>query len=299
MPYLPRNTNNNSNFVAFKRRPSRFWKILVATVLAILFLVGLSFAAPHLFSGPLQILAQPFVAVRNTLSNGITAIFAQLESKASLEASNTALIKQNTFFNLVVEERDYYQNQDAHLETILGEIASSSNAKLASAGGSLIAAGIISKPGFSPYDSMVIAAGTNEGIQAGDIVLADTATTIGSVSSVSADTATVVAFSSPGQTTNVLIGSSSVEVAANGLGGGTLEVHLPRTTDVSVGDIVTLAATPVAHSHTPAKNPLNTLGDIIGRVSVATATPAEPFQDVLFTSPVNINELSTVLIKIK
>lgn len=259
------------------RRISRtaWYVTLVVLVFLLLTLVAARFV-PNLLATPIQAIAQPFAAVRSMLGSSMQATLSFFQSKESLQAENVALQKDATLYNMVLAERDYFSTQANELQMLLGDFGSSSPKKF-------VSATIVSKPSFSPYDTMLVAAGSAEGIVTGDLVFADPYTLIGYVSSVSATAATVTAYSTPGQKINVLIGSSSLEAAAEGLGGGTLEVSLPRNSPVAVGDVVTAAGLPV--------------GDILGRVEVATAAPADPSERVLFTSPLDIFDLSHVLIK--
>lgn len=232
--------------------------------------------APHIMATPVQAIAQPFAAIRNALSTSVEGLSTFFQSKESLQAQNTTLKKDAALYAAVVAERDYFATKAYQLQTLLGEFGSSSPS-------AFVTAAVFSKPDFSPYDTMLVAAGSDQGVATGDLVFADPYTLIGYVSSVSATAATVTAYSTPGQTINVLLGSSSLEAAAEGLGGGTLEVRLPRNSPVAIGDIVTAAGMPV--------------NDILGRIEVATAAPADPYERILFTAPVDIFDLSSVLIK--
>ncbi len=250
-----------------------------ATLGVLVFLIVVLLAArftPHVLATPAQAIAQPFVAVRNAIATGFTTTIDFFQSKESLLAQNAALEKDATLYGAVVAERDYFINQVNELQALLGHSSSSTPEKF-------VSAQVFSKPGFSPYDTMLVAAGSNQGVATGDLVFADPHALIGYVSSVSLTAATVTAYSTPGQQLNVLIGSSSLEEAASGLGGGTLEVRLPRNSPVAIGDIVTAAGLPT--------------GSIVGQVAVATAAPADPYERVLFTSPLNIFDLSYVFIK--
>ena len=258
-----------------KRPARRTLRFVVALLVALALLAAAGRWAPHALATPVQAIARPFIIVRNAIGDSISSTVSFFQSKAAMESQNTALQKELVLYNAVVAERDYFSGQTVELQKLLGSIGSSTPAKF-------VVARILSKPNFSPYDTMLVAAG--DSVSPGDLVFADLNTLIGYVSSVSKTTATVTAYSTPGQNTNVLIGSSSIEAVATGLGGGTLEVRLPRNAPVAVGDLVTAAGI----SDT----------SILGRVEVATATPSAPFERVLFTSPLDIFDLSYVLIKL-
>lgn len=258
-----------------KRTARRSLRFVVILLLAFALLAAAGRWAPHALATPVQAIARPFIIVRNAIGESIVSTVSFFQSKAAIEAQNATLQKELILYNAVVAERDYFAGQTADLQKLLGSAGSSTPSKFA-------IARILSKPNFSPYDTMLVAA--SDSINIGDLVFADPHTIIGYVSAVSKTAVTVTAYSTPGQNTKVLIGSSSIEAVATGLGGGTLEVRLPRNAPVAIGDLVTAAG-------------ISDIG-ILGRVEVATATPSAPFERVLFTSPLDIFDLSYVLIKL-
>ncbi len=272
MPFHLPGTNTSRPIKRTTRRSLRF---VVTLLVAFALLAAAGRWAPHVLATPVQAIARPFIIVRNAIGNGIISTVSFFQSKAAMESENTALQKELVLYNAVVAERDYFASQTVELQKLLGGVGSSTPAKF-------FVARILSKPNFSPYDTMLVA--TGDGVAVGDLVFADSNTLIGYVSAVSKTAATVTAYSTPGENTNVLIGSSSIETVATGLGGGTLEVRLPRNSPVAVGDLVTAAGIPDTN--------------ILGRVEVATATPSAPYERVLFTSPLDIFDLSYVLIKL-
>jgi|GEM_PF-5527561 len=276
MLFRPRNSSFSSSRALTRQRR---WYTVAGVVLALALVLLAAHYAPHFLATPVQGIARPIIAARDWVGNGLGGFLSFFQNKASLRQQNVALQEELIFYKAATTERDYFLAQNSRLQQLLGQIASSSSAA------QFVAANIVEKPNFSPYDTMLVAANSGEGITTGDLVFADPFTLVGFVNSVSAAAATVTAYSTPGQQINVLIGSSSVEAAATGLGGGTLEVRLPRNSLVAAGDIVTAAGLPGNY--------------ILGRVTIATSTPTDPYERVLFTSPLDIFDLSYVLIKIE
>src|SRR5581483_8219925 len=86
-------------------------------------------------------------------------------------------------------------------------------------------------------------------------------------------------YSTPGRTTSVLVGTTTVATEATGKGGGNFTVILPSKTPVSEGAVVTI---PLIKTH------------VFGIVQSVTLDSTGSLQTVLFSSPVNLNQLAFV-----
>ncbi|MSR71040.1 hypothetical protein EXS62_03320 [Candidatus Kaiserbacteria bacterium] len=140
------------------------------------------------------------------------------QSAATL-ASTTALLADREA--LYVENLDLKKRlgRDAGLVRILGAV--------------------LLRPPMTPYDTLLIDAGSEEGIAAGDRVAAAGTALIGRVSEVYPHAARVVLYSAPGEKHEGLL-RGSVPVEFEGQGGGSLTAKLPAGTSVSAGDPVLL-----------------------------------------------------------
>ena len=87
-------------------------------------------------------------------------------------------------------------------------------------------------------------------------------------------------FSASGEATPVIIGADNLAAEAKGAGGGNFTVSLPRGVNVEPGDLIKLSS---------ASEEL-----VLGVVAEITGEPSDPFQTVLFKSPVNVNEIRNV-----
>lgn len=143
-----------------------------------------------------------------------------------------------------------------------------------------VVASVLRTPAFSPYDSLIIDAGTKVGVKAGDLVLVGE-TPAGVVAESFASSAKVKLYSTSGERTPILLSASSTHMEALGRGGGNFEIAAPRDLPVEKGDIVTL---PELHTA------------VFGVVEDVLFDPARAFQTILFRSPFNISEVRTVLI---
>ena len=151
-----------------------------------------------------------------------------------------------------------------------------------STGESLVLSAILSKPNQSPYDTLLIDAGTNLGIQTGNLVLALGAIPIGRVAEVYSSSAKVVLFSSWGEKTEVVIAGQDIFMEVIGRGGGNFEMILPREMEVPPGTEILIPG-------------LNSA--LLGIVETTISDPRDSFKKVLLVSPVNIQELKFVEVK--
>ncbi len=141
---------------------------------------------------------------------------------------------------------------------------------------------ILSRPPHSPYDSLTIDIGEDKGLMHGDMVYAERHYLIGRVESVNPTTSIVKLFSTPGEKIDVLLGSSTIPVVAEGRGSGNFYIKVPRNIDVKEGDPITV---PSFHSI------------VLGTAEKVDAGEGEAYTQIYFKLPVNINILKYVEIK--
>lgn len=211
---------------------------VVVLVLAILY-----FFMPTLLSSFFAVIASPFWKIERNIREVTVSISPELQSATILEL----------------------QRENADLKNILDVRVSSSS----------IAAYIIKKPPFSAYDTFIIDAGTNNGIQNGAKVYVMGRVIIGEISDATAFTSKVRLYSSYGEKYEVFIGKENIQATATGRGGGAFEAILPRDVKIQEGDTVT-----IPHLSTT----------VFGIVKKIIADPARAFSTILFSQPVNIYE---------
>lgn len=188
----------------YLRSPKTIFFLLLLLVIALPLLLWRSSAAGMLWRA-----MAPVMAARDALgSSQIERLREELASTTALAADRNVLYQEN----LDLKQR---LGRQPEISTVLG--------------------GVIARPPAVPYDTLIIDAGTQEGIAAGDLVSAGGTALIGEVSEVHGTTARVELFSAPGQTYQALLnGVTPVEVS--GQGGGSLVAQVPAGTDVAVGD---------------------------------------------------------------
>jgi cell shape-determining protein MreC len=170
-----------------------------------------------LLRGPLSSLLwrvlAPVVAWRDSLGSGQLA-----ELKAELASSTAALA-----------DRDSLYAENVQLRAELGR----------SAGVHSIAAAVLLTPPGTPYDTLVVDAGSAQGVVPGAQVRAG-ALAIGTVDEVYANSSRVALYSSPGQSYNATLTSSdtAIPIIVEGQGAGSMQARVPAATAVVVGDRV-------------------------------------------------------------
>lgn len=182
------------------------------------FLLLLRLAAPNFF---LQMLAPVFRA-SDAFAEKRTAFFSGFNNTAELAAQNKKLIDENN--------RLSNKNQ-----ALVKKIESISELSENSAG---ITVSVIASPPSSPYDTLVLSGGSNDGIKLGMEAFANGGVPIGMVSSVLEDFSRVTLFSAPGIITNGWVGSANLPITINGAGAGVVNASVPRSAGIVAGDIV-------------------------------------------------------------
>lgn len=164
------------------------------------------------FSGLLLSVLTPVRSLQGSwYGSEVVALKAALASSTALAADRTIL---------------YAENQA--LKKLLGRTE----------GVSVVLAGVVLRPPGVPYDTLVVDAGSREGVVVGDVVSAGGTALIGRVSEVYATTARVRLFSAPEEVYDALLKTAdrTVPVHVEGQGSGSLTAQVPVGVSVSVGD---------------------------------------------------------------
>jgi cell shape-determining protein MreC len=253
------------NYLKFKKSISRASVALAAAF--ILMVIAVDLIYPKFFPSTLIFLAKPFWAAGNSLTAIIHSGF--LSSRSSLMRENQELRDALLDARLQLLTLSAINKENAELKALLSR----------SAGENLLAASVLARPPFSPYDTFIIDVGSALGVRIGDLALAADHHLIGEVSEVGPNFAKVKLFSSPGSQVEIVIGDQGIETVAVGQGGGAFLTRLPKGVVVKVGDPVIF---PSLHSR------------IYGFVESVEEAETDTFQNVYFRSPVNVAEINYI-----
>lgn len=141
---------------------------------------------------------------------------------------------------------------------------------------------VLSRPPRVPYDSLIIDIGEDHDVQPGDLVYAEMDYIIGHVEVVHSASAVVKLFSSPGEKIDVLIGSSTIPVVAEGRGAGNFYIKVPKNVDIAEGDQITV----------PGITPI-----VLGTAEHIDTSEGEAFFHIYFKLPVKLNSIHYVQVK--
>jgi cell shape-determining protein MreC len=195
-----------------------------------------------------------------------------LQSKQSLLAENQKLNDELMTDIAEAADRKVLLDENLELKNILGRTG----------GKDLTLAAILAKPNKSAYDTLIVDIGTDHNITAGRRVFAYGNILLGVVSEVYANTSLVKLYSTPGETSDVVLGSGSAFVQAIGRGGQNFEVTVPRDMEIVKGSYaVSAGITPY----------------VLGLVEEVISDSRDPFQKILLRSPINVQELKFVEIE--
>lgn len=196
-------------------------------------------------------------------------------------SSKKGLYKQNVLLKEELEKTqvklalvDELESENETLKSILGRVDHDST---------IVLSAILSKPNNTPYDTLIIDRGSEDGISSDDLVFVKGDVLIGEIESVSKKTSKVIMFSTPGNISQVVYADTGRYFNAKGLGGGTFEVDVTRDVEVSEGDLFFYPGLD--------NNP-------IGVVRKIDFDPRDPFKKVLMKSPINIQDERWVEVRI-
>ncbi|MEK7478011.1 MAG: rod shape-determining protein MreC [Patescibacteria group bacterium] len=141
-----------------------------------------------------------------------------------------------------------------------------------------IIAKVLAKPNQLPYDILLLDIGTNQAreLKVGQLIFLNQNTILGQIAYVSSNLTKAKLYSTSGETIPVVIGDKKVPAVAGGQGNGNFSLSLPRGVVIKVGDLVKTSL----------------IGDyLLGTVSKIYNDPNNPFQKIIFKSPINLAEL--------
>lgn len=255
--YLPKN----------RFRHPHFKRILVLVAIFVSGAVVFSFFDTAIISLISPVWRAENVVIRN-LHNGLALFYSQ----QSLVAENAMLKEKLYTLETEMLALSMGRTQEDVLLELLGRKGKSA----------VVVAAVLTRPPQTPYDVIIIDAGSKESIAVGSQVSLPEGPILGIVSEVFPQSAKVKLFSTSGEEISATLERNSVPVTLIGTGGGNFRLTLPRDMAVERGDRI---LSPDIASHLLA---------VVGEVSVE---PTDSFKEVLAKSPTNIFGLRFVFIR--
>ncbi|MDB5204120.1 MAG: hypothetical protein JWP09_148 [Candidatus Taylorbacteria bacterium] len=251
-----------------KRNRHPFRKLLIVLVCCLI----LGFFAREFISQTALATGLWFKSVLNVV------VPSGLRTDAELLSENERL--QGEVVRLTAENADRgvldVENQNLKFE--LGRKENASTTKSAAKKG--ILAIVRSKPAETPFDTFMLDAGMDSGVVIGDNVYYGNLV-IGTIVDVGAAFSKAELFSSPGKEFAGTVTAAKLKIDVKGLGGGLFESLVPEGAQIKIGDAIVLPSIK---------------SKVFAVVSQIEDKQAEGFKRLLFTLPVNPNQLSEVTI---
>ncbi len=144
-----------------------------------------------------------------------------------------------------------------------------------------ILAGVIARPPFTPYDSIVIDKGDRDGIIENAPVYYGTGMALGYVRKVFAHSALVTLLSSPNVESTVYVFGPNIFTSAYGEGGGVVRLSIPQGLVVEKGNLVILPSLDAG---------------VLGTVALIESIPTEPEQRAYVTLDIGMQSIRLVTV---
>lgn len=200
------------------------WLGPVALVLIVLVFIGA--VLRFVFPGVLVSVATPFWNVGSSLSVGAGNVGSFFTDKATLSNERDRLLADNAAYyakNALLDARV------KDLERLLGDRTEEVDG---------ILAGVLSRPPVSPYDVLIVDAGSDEQVTVGSRADGPGGMPLGEVQSVTKTSARILLYSTPGKETESWIGETRIPVTLIGEGSGAMSAVVAREAGIAVGDLV-------------------------------------------------------------
>jgi cell shape-determining protein MreC len=226
------------------------------------------------FSGQLfNFVGRPIWKVENFISQGFYNINYLFRTKASISNENHNLIEEISSLRTTMVDYQILKSDNDQLKEMLGRLTVRKDYVLGN---------ILTKPNHSPYDTVIVDIGSDNGIKEGDLVYAGGTIPVGRVDRIYNKTSLITLFTNPGQKTEGFIDGSNASVELIGRGGGNFEMIIPLELLADKGTIIYM--------------PGNT-SEVLAIVQEVISTPTDPFKKVILSSPVNVQNLKWVEVK--
>ncbi|MDO8590291.1 MAG: rod shape-determining protein MreC [bacterium] len=206
------------------------------------------------------------VIVRN-LRNGVAFVSLQ----QALVEENTRLKERLSSLELDILSMSQERIQENTLLELVGRRGEFN----------MVVAAVLTRPPQTPYDVIIIDAGSNESITVGSRVSLPEGPALGIVSEVFSRSAKVKLFSSSGEETSAVLERNEVPIMLVGAGGGNFRMTFPRDVAIEKGDRILVA---------------DITSRLLAVVEEIGVQPTDSFKEVLAKSPTNIFHLRFVFV---
>lgn len=241
-------------------------------IFLIIFLVLASLGIFASTSPLVHYIGRPIWKTKTAVVNNLENISYAVRTKSSVYKDNENLLNENRDLKTGMIDYQILKDENIALKETLGRKPVNKN---------LILSNILTKPNYSPYDTITIDIGSNSGISVGDVVYSNALLPLGEVSAVYTNTSLVTLYTNPGQVTEAMIEGTNTSVELIGRGGGNFEMSIPVDLPFTKGTLVYLP---------------NLQTEIIAVMQDVISLPNDPAKKVILSSPVNVQSLKWVFV---
>jgi len=256
-----------------KKQIARKKRFIKNSIFLSLFLLLAVLGVYTFLSGGVHFIGRPIWKAKRAVIDNISNVGYIVHTKASVYKENENLLKENSDLKNSMIDYQVLKNENTSLKESFGRAPENKE---------IILANILTKPNYSPYDTIIIDIGNNKSVSVGDQVYSNVVTPIGEISAVYKNTSLVNLYSNPGTTTPAMIDGTNTSVELVGRGGGNFEMTIPTDLPFTKGSYVYL----------PDLN-----SEIVATIEDVISTPNDPVKKVLLSSPVNVQSLKWVFVK--
>jgi cell shape-determining protein MreC len=219
----------------------------------------------------------PIVEIKNAVGGTFYTLFASFSHTYALVTENQRLRETLASTSVVLLDRNMLYIENLELKNRLERVPPQSIAILAT---------VLNRPPATPYDTLLIDVGKQQGIMAGDFVAAGGLVYIGRVQEVYGTVSRVILFSAPGEVYSAILhiqaATSTLAISVSGQGGGSLTAEVPASTQVNIGDDIELPSI---------------MPELIAKVVAVTDNSQASFKTIYAQLPVNIYTLKYVEVR--
>lgn len=224
------------------------------------------------FDGVIMHVVSPIWKSENVVSSKFWLLTDYFRTKGALIEENRMLKDKIIAESSLIESA---RSNQGSLDTLLASYGRASSTNF-------IASGVLVHPPETPYDILIIDAGSDNKVETGDTVYLPEGQKIGTVIETFTKNSKVKLYSANGEKTDAILERGKLPVSMSGRGGGSFELSLSRFEMAVVGDRVLAPSVD---------------GALVGVVESVEVTPTDSFKKVLVRSIVNVYTVRFVVIK--
>jgi cell shape-determining protein MreC len=248
-------------------------KIIKSIIVFLVFFILLNLGLFNFFPSFLNNIGEPIWQMKRYFLNHIEGFNYFLKNKSLINEENKKIKEENFYLKTLMINYNILEKENIELKELLGRVPINNN---------FILGNILTKPNYSPYDTLIVDVGMENGIKEEDKVYAYGTLPIGYISKVYEKSSLISLYSNPGQKTDGFINDTNISIELIGRGGGNFEMIIPMELIIENKTVVYLPGLK---------------SEIIAIVEEIISSPSDPYKKVILRSPVNVQNLKWVQVK--